>query len=76
MQYDELIAQCIKALKGFNPKIEGPNSFIEKFLKSVNYKKIFNYNLTIGNKRNCRKNVHKTSILWSSKIHRFFENFY
>ena len=33
MQYDELI---IKALKGFNPKIEGPNSFIEKFVKSVN----------------------------------------
>ena len=32
MQYDELIEQCIKALKGFNPKIEGPNSFIEKFL--------------------------------------------
>ena len=36
MQYDELIAACIKALKEFNPKIEGPNSFIERFLKSVN----------------------------------------
>ena len=35
MQYDELIAACIKALKEFNPKIEGPNSFIERFLKSV-----------------------------------------
>ena len=35
MQYDELIIQCIKALKEFNPKIEGPNSFIERFLKSV-----------------------------------------
>ena len=40
MQYDELIIQCIKALKEFNPKIEGPNSFIERFLKSVN--NIFN----------------------------------
>ena len=39
MQYDELIEQCIKALKGFNPKIEGPNSFIEKFLKGVNQTK-------------------------------------
>ena len=37
MQYDELITQCIKALKEFNPKIEGPNSFIERFLKSVNH---------------------------------------
>ena len=35
MQYDELIAACIKALKEFNPKIEGPNSFIERFLKTV-----------------------------------------
>ena len=38
MQYDELIIQCIKALKEFNPKIEGPNSFIERFLKSVTKK--------------------------------------
>ena len=37
MQYDELIEQCIKALKEFNPKIEGPNSFIERFVKSVHY---------------------------------------
>ena len=37
MQYDELIAQCIKALKEFNPKIEGPNCFIDRFLKTVNY---------------------------------------
>jgi len=46
MQYDELIIQCIKALKEFNPKIEGPNSFIERFLKSVissfNFLNIFN----------------------------------
>ena len=35
MQYDELITACINALKGFNPKIEGPNSFIERFLKTV-----------------------------------------
>jgi hypothetical protein len=40
MQYDELIAQCIKALKEFNPKIEGPNSFIEKFVKKVKH---YNY---------------------------------
>ena len=38
MQYDELIIQCIKALKEFNPKIEGTNSFIERFLKSVTKK--------------------------------------
>ena len=38
MQYDELIIQWIKALKEFNTKIEGPNSFIERFLKSVNNK--------------------------------------
>ena len=52
MQYDELISACIKALKEFNPKIEGPNSFIERFLKSV---KIFFliFKILIGNKRNC-----------------------
>ena len=38
MHYDELITHCITAIKGFNPKIEGPNSFIERFVKSVNYK--------------------------------------
>ena len=38
MQYDELITQCIKAVKSFNPKLEGPNSFIERFVKSVNKK--------------------------------------
>ena len=68
MQYDELITQCIKALKEFNPKIEGPNSFIERFLKSVRNKVLVIY-LLIGNKRNNRKNVHKASILWSIKIH-------
>lgn len=41
MQYDELIAQCIKALKEFNPKIEGPNSFIEKFVKKVKFSKYY-----------------------------------
>ena len=66
MQYDELITQCIKALKEFNPKIEGPNSFIERFLKSVSYKFI---NFFKGNKRNSRKNVYKTSILWCIKIY-------
>ena len=43
MQYDELITQCIKALKEFNPKIEGPNSFIERFLKSVNHNIFYSY---------------------------------
>ena len=69
MQYDELIIQCIKALKEFNPKIEGPNSFIERFLKyvisSYNFFKIY----FIGNQRNNQKNVYKTSILWCIKIH-------
>ena len=67
MQYDELIAQSIKALKEFNPKIEGPNSFIEKFVKKVsNYK--FVLLIIIDNKRNNRKNVHKASFLWCIKI--------
>ena len=47
MQYDELILQCIKALKGFNPKIEGPNSFIEKFVKSVSNIKYVIYNISL-----------------------------
>ena len=35
MQYDELITACINAIKEFNPKIEDPNSFMERFLKTV-----------------------------------------
>lgn len=35
MKYDELIRTCTEALKGFNDKFEGPDSFLEKFLKSV-----------------------------------------
>ena len=35
MLFDELITQCIKALKEYNPKIEGPDSFIDRFLKGV-----------------------------------------
>ena len=50
MQYDELITQCIKALKEFNPKIEGPNSFIDKFLKKVSYSSNY-FLLFIGHKR-------------------------
>ena len=36
MHYDELITLCIKAIKKYNPKLEGPNSFIERFIKPVN----------------------------------------
>ena len=68
MQYDELILQCIKALKGFNPKIEGPNSFIEKFVKSVSNIKYIIYHY-IDNKRIYRKNVHKAGVLWCIKIY-------
>ena len=50
MQYDELITQCIKALKEFNPKIEGPNSFIDKFLKKVSYNSN-NFLIFVGHKR-------------------------
>ena len=67
MQFDELIVQCIKALKEYNPKIEGPNSFIEKFVKKVSHYKIFLF-IIIVNKRNNRKNVHKASFLWCIKI--------
>ena len=35
MRYDELISTSIKAIKEFDPKIEGPNSFVERFLKKV-----------------------------------------
>jgi hypothetical protein len=36
MKYDDLIKACIKAISGYNPNIETPDSFVEKFLKSVN----------------------------------------
>ena len=36
MFYDELIKACIKAIVGFNPNIETPDSFVERFLKTVN----------------------------------------
>ena len=35
MKYEGLIKCCKDALQGFNDKIEGPDSFIENFLKSV-----------------------------------------
>ena len=35
MKYEELIFECIKALKKYNPDIEGPDSFIETFLYKV-----------------------------------------
>ena len=35
MKYDELINTCIYALKNYNENIEGPDSYIEIFLKSV-----------------------------------------
>jgi hypothetical protein len=47
MLFDELILQCIKALKEYNPKIEGPDSFIDRFLKAVN----FSYLKNIGYKK-------------------------
>ena len=36
MQFDELIKACINAIQGYNPKIETPDSFIERYLKKVN----------------------------------------
>ena len=35
MRYDELIDACIKCIQNFNPKIEGPDSFADKYLKKV-----------------------------------------
>ena len=35
MLFNELIKACIKAISGFNPNIETPDSFVERFLKSV-----------------------------------------
>jgi hypothetical protein len=48
MHFDELISCCIDAIKKYNPVIEGPDSFIEKYLKKVNKKII---NKFIENKR-------------------------
>ena len=33
--YDELIKACIKAISGYNPNIETPDSFVDKFLQNV-----------------------------------------
>lgn len=44
MFYDELIKACIDAINGYNPNIETPDSFIERFLKKVNKIKIINFN--------------------------------
>ncbi len=35
MKYEELIKCCKEALQNFNEKIEGPDSFLENFLKTV-----------------------------------------
>ena len=35
MKYEELINCCKEALKGFNEKIEGPDSYLENYLKTV-----------------------------------------
>jgi hypothetical protein len=37
MHYDELISQCIEAIKKYNPNIEGPDNFIDKYLKKVRF---------------------------------------
>lgn len=42
MRYDELIDACIQCIQKYNPNIEGPDSFAEKFLKKVLYL-IFNF---------------------------------
>lgn len=36
MFFDELIQACIDAITGYNPKIETPDSFLERYLKKVN----------------------------------------
>ena len=36
MFFDELIKACINAINGYNPKIETPDSFLERYLKKVN----------------------------------------
>jgi hypothetical protein len=35
MKYSELINACIDCMKGYNPNIEGPDSYADKFLKKV-----------------------------------------
>ena len=35
MFFDELIKACIDAILGYNPNIETPDSFVERFLKNV-----------------------------------------
>jgi len=36
MKYDELILSCIKCIQKYDPNIEGPDSWAEKFLKVQN----------------------------------------
>ena len=40
MLLGELIKTCINAIAGFNENIETPDSFVERFLKTVNKLKI------------------------------------
>ena len=35
MKYDQLIKTCIEAIKDYNDKIEGPDSYIDIYIKSV-----------------------------------------
>ena len=42
MFYDELIKACIDAINGYNPNIETPDSFLERFLKKVSIINILN----------------------------------
>ena len=37
MKYDELILSCISCIQEFNPNIEGPDCWAEKFLKVEEY---------------------------------------
>lgn len=39
MHFDELIQVCINALKEYDPRPEGPDSFIERYYKKVKKKK-------------------------------------
>ena len=74
MFYDELLQACIDAINGYNPNIETPDSFLERFLKKVN--KIIFYIFIIVNERSKRKNLYSTSIFWSFTLQRFFKSFH
>ena len=34
MKYEELLKICIEGIQSFNDKIEGPDSFLDTFLKT------------------------------------------